>query len=868
MRASEILHSFKLTYQTGAGPCIEQARYQLLREACDQGDLFFIVLHQLFCTWSVAPDQVRQICESARRDISLVETALGTMGTILKNNSTLQPQSLKWLAAFPGELAVLRNNPVYAHWLMLVVEFLLRISFEWMVVTQEHQLAGYPLCMEEMVTRFRLFSPVLQLTIFRASWRNLGVRNSQIGQQMEAIFREDQRFYLSGSSDNCSRNPAYRAALVTKFQAIVADAKRRDAQGLQQSSPRLPSIHQNSPQLQSIGHIPTRVTTPIAMTNSPVPPPIMSPMLPQNPTGNYSTNLSAPVHLRHTSSRSPIQHAPPNTPWSYMSPYSPPDMAQFSDSTIHMQPISQQGQQHHRQQQHYQASVVPNTALQQNQHLFHQQLPYQQSFQSLSTERRSSQPRAVSRSYSSTVSPQSVSQTLAFSQLTANAPSLNHLGRNVQQVQQSGVIPSQVRPSSIRPQQLLARDRERLIPPPNARISMQDYPHDPFQRSALLNTLHQSHLRSPRRVLHMDLPGKSVERYYQSIKCFLLEPTLLDRCLHKFTFHVPAMVHARICQKELLPGSDMLPMTQFTNGSLLVRIRCCHSKIPKMPVIETDWLTTDTSWPEHITIELNGNCSSIGIRRKAHYSKDLPVEASALVASGDNSMKVGLLSGNAASKNRHYFIAVELIEILSHSAVMHMVNEKGMIPADETRTIIKRRLGADIDDDDLAMVSSDLSINLADPFTFSIFTIPVRGKACTHLECFDLETWLNTRLGKKTMCICGSGSEDDCKRCKEPSFVDKWRCPLCNGDARPYSLRVDGFLVEVREKLQKENKLRTKSILVSADGSWRPQEQAGDDDSDVDSDDGGATTTPIMSTRSSTRPPQPPPREVIELDDD
>jgi zinc finger MIZ domain-containing protein len=52
----------------------------------------------------------------------------------------------------------------------------------------------------------------------------------------------------------------------------------------------------------------------------------------------------------------------------------------------------------------------------------------------------------------------------------------------------------------------------------------------------------------------------------------------------------------------------------------------------------------------------------------------------------------------------------------------------------------------------------------------------------------------------------------------EPSNPDKWKCPICFKDARPYSLRIDIFLLSVRRQLEKEGKLYTKCVLVAADG--------------------------------------------------
>lgn len=259
-----------------------------------------------------------------------------------------------------------------------------------------------------------------------------------------------------------------------------------------------------------------------------------------------------------------------------------------------------------------------------------------------------------------------------------------------------------------------------------------------------------------------------------------------------------------------------------------------------MPIPDTQFVTADTKWPQHIFMELNDKV--LEIRRKAHYSKDLPVEVSDLVVSGENFLNVSIPEDKDYRKLNGYqpVLAVEVVETLNHRSVVTLVQQKGIIEADVTQNIIKKRLAdtSNHDNDELMLVDSDLSISLVDPFSFSIFSIPVRGKECKHLECFDLEMWLNTRLGKKSLCACPAASSK-CQRCREPSFADKWRCPLCDGDARPYSLRVDGFLTEVRETLARDGQLQTKSIFVSADGSWRPKEleASAADDSDDDNDD-------------------------------
>ena len=142
-------------------------------------------------------------------------------------------------------------------------------------------------------------------------------------------------------------------------------------------------------------------------------------------------------------------------------------------------------------------------------------------------------------------------------------------------------------------------------------------------------------------------------------------------------------------------------------------------------------------------------------------------------------------------------------------------------------------MGATNDDDDFAMVVSDLSVDLADPFTSRIFNVPARSTSCLHRECFDLETFLLTRNSKS-------------KRPNQPSMIDVWKCPLCSKDARPYNLIIIDFLADVRKLLEMQDNLHVKAILISADGTWRPKPEPtalkrkasdglNDDDSDDDS---------------------------------
>ncbi|KAK1448350.1 MIZ/SP-RING zinc finger [Colletotrichum cuscutae] len=412
-----------------------------------------------------------------------------------------------------------------------------------------------------------------------------------------------------------------------------------------------------------------------------------------------------------------------------------------------------------------------------------------------------------------------------------------------------------------------------LFRPPNVSIPLDRIPHTPWEPKAVGIALHQVQLRSPRRV-PQELPSAGDQskpvRFYQSIKELALGPTATPakNCVHRLAFVVPDEHCNKLCPMSNLVG-DCVPVSEYFEGSLRYRLRLCESPVnPAEPatISESVWAVAQSYWPEHIAIMVNDNV--VAARRKQHNGQHLPVELTPYILAGTNSISVSISPMPAAQKpNMMYFMAVEVVETLSHDSIVNMVLSQGTISADTTKQVIRSRLEpvSSDGDDELVVVGSDLSIDLADPFSATIFQIPARGVSCTHMECFDLINWLQTRPAKPRCTAHGAG--DACRVCNrgiegrpEPSLVDKWKCPLCDGDARPYSLRVDKFMEDVRKSLEAEGKLNTKTIYVRADGTWKAKEEEADDDEEDDAENGQPP-----AKRAKTRPSIPEP-EIIELD--
>ncbi|KAF2174894.1 hypothetical protein K469DRAFT_680739 [Zopfia rhizophila CBS 207.26] len=323
----------------------------------------------------------------------------------------------------------------------------------------------------------------------------------------------------------------------------------------------------------------------------------------------------------------------------------------------------------------------------------------------------------------------------------------------------------------------------------------------PHQPNPSRSALHQAHLRSP--ILRAQLETSPL---YQYVKGFAIFPQRLEEAgerILEWTLSISREALRAIPTD--LPGMAGEPPSRIINeNSQMYRLRCIKWPSAGMPS-EQAWAVADTSWVPYTYFKLND--TPLQPRKKLHHGKDLPMDVSTLIKEGDNKLEIAVVRETSDQTYLNYLVAVEVIGIKSHESIKHDCRTKNYIPASQTIAAIKRRLsGAEVNEE-VAIVQNDMTINLFDPWTISrICDIPVRGKACPHYDCFDLNTFLETR-----------------KRKDGASAADMWKCPICLSDARPQNLLVDGFLEDVRAKLEQQGLVHTRTIVVEKDGIWKPK---------------------------------------------
>ena len=398
-------------------------------------------------------------------------------------------------------------------------------------------------------------------------------------------------------------------------------------------------------------------------------------------------------------------------------------------------------------------------------------------------------------------------------------------------------------PTPPRPQPAPSNQQVAQRPTPPSRTSLLPGPGIVLPQQRQANParfgLHQAHLRSPL------LRAKSADqKLYQYVKSFLKAPVRVSDAgykIEKWTFNLTRDEFERI-PKNVPNTAGAPPIRTIDERSRLLRLRCVKwtAEAPD----EHTWATADTSWIRYSYFKFNGQ--TLQQRKKLHHGKDLPMDMSPFVKEGENTVEIAVMRQRKDENYREYLVAIEVLGFKSHASITKDCQESNHISAPTVLERIRQKLFPSDDDDEIAVVESNLTINLFDPFSASkICDIPVRGRACLHYDCFDLDTFLQTREKKG-----------------DATAADQWKCPICNCDARPQHLVVDGFLENVRSKLYGQGLQNTRAIIVAQDGSWKPKAEVRDPNGVQDRDTPDDDPVPSRPQRQSSMH-----AEIIDLSD-
>ncbi|PSR98960.1 hypothetical protein BD289DRAFT_64721 [Coniella lustricola] len=845
----------------------DRTRFQLLMLACQRQDAVFLHLHLMLCSWSLNPDARLQIPPNA---VKAVSRAFEVIQVFIYNNSDITMANLEWFAGFgPPEIAHAHSQTS-----VQAADFLMSLGD-----TNQFQPSisdrGYPYLFDELLGVYKCTSHVMQNIMFEAA-RQLLNYHEPFYARAQQLFEFDRHNHLdeTGRTRPIPLFPADPNEIPRQNAKLIREYQNLAAQAFDMMHARPGAMtHQQQQQQQQVQWM-----RPAGYTRQSIQfQPIQTAHLQPANAGSSPNTVGRMAYLNVV----PIQ-VPSQVDTSYNRNSRPPVMSptmqhptQFPNPAMNSNVGSPEYQQRSSQptlnwnvyRPEYSANLSPTA------NVFPSMLANANHVAAVPAGRQ--QVRAINQTYIMPYSPQAAQQQVVSGPAMLTSDSRSYFAETQQRMrplspptsatfplppqrgrgQPPGVpmqIPSHNIHTNATAQAAASRSRStllrtppsyeaRFIPPSDFNIDRSQYPHSHHELKSLFMSLHQAHVRSPPRTRRV---GEVDERYYQSVQSLALAPFRLTYC-HDVDFNISGDDFARTHQRPKSP-SPLQPSSltrQYWHGSLRFRIRCCRLRSDG-PVEESDWVCKEVMWPQHIFIDLNGH--KLSIRREAHNGKDLPAEVTDHLLAGKNRLKVIVPRAGPTAPDRRgniFYLAIEVTETVRHSDLLNEIQTQRRQDRHVTLNKIRSRITAVPEEDGIAIVdrsgadASELSVGLTDPFSSRIYKTPARGIACAHMECFDLETWLNTRPIKQQL-KCSHEDVCTCPKNMEPTEPDRWKCPICSGDARPKSLYIDGFLADVRHELQEQNKLHTRSILVDADGKWRPVDLEEEDDDEEEGSDG------------------------------
>ena len=831
------------------GSHVERPRLGLLLEACENSDHFYLVLHQLFCIEHETRRSNGQI--SGLNEMH--KQGLDVVAFLLVSNNKMVDNAVTWFSLFPLPLVdLIMNRPDFASAHAKVLRCLEKLATFWDDVRSQCAKRMYPPLVDELIVLFNVESFLFQQIIFRAILRDIwSGKLDECFHSTEEIFNKDYKDVMKrlsiGTIPVESAN-IYQQTVINEYQAVLRFHQQHTIAGpgvsmapprQQQTQSRLDptNYHSNNRNMSRSEHN-KNTQSPLALdlhaaqrhslsaASGPAPIAIQTIQTPrQGSLLNQSQNLASNVIF------SPQGSNFTQSPTTLQGSFSP--VASMNS------PGQWNGQQYQREHRTSSTAGTPSSALS-NLHNYPQlRTPIQQA------------PHVVPSNMPGDPQMHVLQQNAGLQQQSHNQVPSSNISNPRSSAQPEVRRSLSNRASETGRPTLSPRPfmQSSLSLPPHTNVTpfIRPYPPLPAHPNPTMSALHQAHLRSP--VLsYFDLNEnpKGMAKCYRFIKHVLMPPEELDsRNRHvNWDFSVSKEVTDWFARDT--PSSHGAPPTRaIVPGSQLCRIRCISLKDKVGMPTQSEWAVADNIWPGSTAVVLNG--IALDVRKKTHHGKDLPIDVTSHIKAGQNNLSTAVIGFQKDSTAR-FAIGVEFIQVVNEQKIK---NEMRLLPENEARQRIldqSKNL-----DPDIEVVQSQRVLDLTDPFTARIFDVPVRGVNCYHNQCFDRDTFLQTRTAK----VPG-----------EPCGPDEFRCPICGQDARPQSLLMDMFFVAVRTSLKEKGRLDVKAIILHDSGDWDLKEE---EEATGESGDGtGRRSAGLAEARTASAPAakQSAPHEVIELDDD
>ncbi|XP_017281257.1 zinc finger MIZ domain-containing protein 2 [Kryptolebias marmoratus] len=225
--------------------------------------------------------------------------------------------------------------------------------------------------------------------------------------------------------------------------------------------------------------------------------------------------------------------------------------------------------------------------------------------------------------------------------------------------------------------------------------------------------------------------------------------------------------------------------TLIMRPDLELQFKCYHHEDRQM----------NTNWPASVQVSVNA--TPLTIKRGDNKTSHKPLYLKQVCQPGRNTIQITV----TACCCSHLFV-LQLVHRPSVRSVLHGLMKKRLLPAEHCVTKIKRNFSSGSISGTPGLNGEDgveqtaIRVSLKCPITFRRIQLPARGHDCRHIQCFDLESYLQLNCERGT-----------------------WRCPVCNKTALLEGLEVDQYMLGILIYVQNSD---YEEITIDPVCCWKP----------------------------------------------
>ncbi|KEG02510.1 E3 SUMO-protein ligase PIAS, putative [Plasmodium vinckei vinckei] len=231
-------------------------------------------------------------------------------------------------------------------------------------------------------------------------------------------------------------------------------------------------------------------------------------------------------------------------------------------------------------------------------------------------------------------------------------------------------------------------------------------------------------------------------------------------------------------EKLMINASDI---KSWKNENKEVIIFCIHADKTDL----SGTVSVKQEWPKTFSLKVNGNViEKIFEPSWEHKRRDSPLKITHVLHAGNNNIDINITNYDPP---KLFVLAFLLCKIETEQSIIENIILNSSLSFKEAKNRIIHILSIKHDDDEVMCMEVNRKISLNCPFSLDRILIPCRGVKCSHIQCFDLKSFID--ITKKTK-----------------AFNNRWKCPVCSFFLRPKHLVIDTFITYILSQVPKDIK--------------------------------------------------------------